>query len=47
MFVTLDDTFQETAVFPTFEKWYLRTLRATYGEEYGLPNEDSEINENP
>ena len=38
MLVTLDDKFQETSEFSTFNEWYLRTLRADYGEHYGLPN---------
>jgi len=37
--VTLDDKIQETATFATFDEWYTRTLRATFGEHYGLPNE--------
>jgi hypothetical protein len=39
LFVTLDDKFQEVAVFPTFDEWYLRTLRADFGARYGLPDE--------
>ena len=39
VFVTLDDASHETAVFATFEEWYLRTLRADFGAHYGLPNE--------
>jgi hypothetical protein len=40
MFVTLSDRFQETGVFPTFDEWYVRTLRPTYVEQYGLTKED-------
>jgi hypothetical protein len=43
MFVTLGDGFQETGVFPTFDEWYIRTLRLIYAELYGLPNEDVEL----
>ncbi len=43
MFVTLGDRFQETGVFPTFDEWYVRTLRPIYAEQYGLPNEDVEV----
>jgi hypothetical protein len=42
MFVTLNNTFEETAVFPTFEDWYSRTRRAAYGQQYGLGNEGRE-----
>jgi hypothetical protein len=39
MFVTLDDKFQETAEFATFDEWYTATLRSEYGTHYGLPIE--------
>ncbi len=39
MFVTLDDKFQETAEFATFDEWYTLTLRSEYDTHYGLPIE--------
>ena len=41
-FVTLDDAFEEIAVYSTFDEWYLATLRADFGDHYGLPPEDGE-----
>ena len=38
-FVTLDEKFQETAGFATFDEWYTRTLRADFGAHYGLPDD--------
>jgi hypothetical protein len=38
-FVTLDKKFQESAVFATFDEWYVRTLRADFGARYGLPDD--------
>jgi hypothetical protein len=43
MFVTLGDRFQETGVFPTFDEWYVCTLRPICAEMYGLPNEDVDV----
>jgi hypothetical protein len=42
VFVTMDEKFQETAVFATFDEWYMKTLRADFGAHYGLPNEVGE-----
>jgi hypothetical protein len=39
-FVSLDDGFQETGVFSTFEEWYAGTLRPIFVEVYDRPNED-------
>ena len=33
-FVNLDDSFQETGVFSSFEEWYAGTLRPTFVEVY-------------
>ena len=38
--VTLGATYEETAVFSGFDERYLRTLRAAYGANSGLPIED-------
>jgi len=39
-FVSLDDGFQETGVFSTFEEWYAGTLRPIFVEVYDRPNQD-------
>jgi hypothetical protein len=39
MFVTLGESYEETAVFSDFDEWYLRTLRADYAANYDLPFE--------
>jgi hypothetical protein len=36
MFVTLDDKFSETGVFPNLDEWYMGALRPIYAELYGL-----------
>jgi hypothetical protein len=39
-FVSMDDAFQETGVFSTFEEWYAGTLRPIFVEVHDRPNED-------
>jgi hypothetical protein len=40
VFVTLGETYEETAVFSGFDEWYLRTLRADLGSRYDLSIEE-------